>query len=71
MDREPVNSRSIRAIGYDAATQVLEIEFHNTGCYQYFSVPEAAYTDLMLARSKGEHFNHDIKDQFSCRRISQ
>ena len=70
MDREHVGSSSIESVGYDPVTQILEIQFHNTGRYHYLAVPEEAHADLMLARSKGEHFNHHIKDRYPCKKIS-
>jgi hypothetical protein len=70
MDRERVGSSSIESVGYDPATGTLEIQFHNTGRYHYFEVPPPVYADLMLARSKGEYFNTQIRDLYSCRKIA-
>jgi hypothetical protein len=48
-------------VGYDAQTQVLEIEFVNGTIYQYFNVPESIYSGLMGASSHGRYFDAYIK----------
>jgi len=49
MDRTPVRSSNIRAVGYDLASRTLEVEFQSRGVYQYSSVPENVYQGLMRA----------------------
>ena len=39
MERSPVASSDIEAVGYDARGQALEIAFHSGGVYQYAGVP--------------------------------
>lgn len=34
MQRQPISSSNLKTVGYDADTQVLEIEFHHGGVYQ-------------------------------------
>jgi len=69
MNRTPVSSTNINSIGYDSATQTLEISFHNGEVYQYSNVPEAIYTELMSAESKGRYFHIHIKHNYTYRRI--
>jgi KTSC domain len=69
MHRVPVDSSSIAAVGYDAETHTLEIEFHNGHIYRYFNVPEAAHRLLMKASSIGEFVNTIIKPRFDCARV--
>lgn len=67
----PVESSSIRAIGYDAAAEELWIEFHSSpNPYVYFEVPAAICAELEAAASKGEYVNLMIKpdDDFEHRR---
>jgi hypothetical protein len=64
MNRQPVKSSSIRSIGYDAATQILEVEFHRRGTFQYIGVPEFVYRALMLAPSKGAFFNDRVSNRY-------
>ncbi len=49
------------SIGYEPDTATLEIEFTQSGIYQYFGVPAQIYEELMAAGSKGNYFNHQIK----------
>lgn len=53
MERSRVESSVIASIGYDAATSVLEVEFHNGGVYRYFLVPPSVYRALAGAASIG------------------
>jgi hypothetical protein len=55
MDREAVDSSTILSIGYDKATETLEVEFKNGGVYQYYNVPDPVYEQLMQSSSKGQH----------------
>ncbi len=69
MERKAVSSSMIASIGYDAATETLEIEFHKTGVYQYFNVPLVVYEALMAAPSHGVFFNKRIRKDFACARL--
>lgn len=70
MERQRVSSTNIRSVGYDSAMGTLEIEFQSGGVYQYSDVPEAVYSALMRASSKGRYLNDKIKDRYRCRKIS-
>lgn len=61
MDRQSVTSTDINSVGYDVENQILEIEFHNGGIYQYFGVSGNIYEELMGADSKGKYFNMHVK----------
>jgi hypothetical protein len=69
MDRIPVSSSNIQSIGYDDKTQILEIEFHSDGIYQYYSVPKSTFEELMNASSHGKYFHRHIKGAFAYDRI--
>lgn len=62
MEREPVESSSLRSIGYEDGT--LEIEFANGTVYQYFDVPQALYDELRRADSHGRAFNEQLRGHF-------
>jgi hypothetical protein len=53
MSRTPVKSSNIKSIGYDTATETLEVEFSGERVYQYFGVPAELHSDLMTAKSHG------------------
>ena len=69
MEMQPVNSRNIRLVGYDAEGQLLVIEFRSGGIYQYSNVPETVHRRLIQASSKGSYFHQAIRDQYSFRRM--
>ncbi len=68
--RMEVDSSYLRSVGYDSLTQVLEIEFRRGEVYQYLDVPATVYTDLINAPSQGRYFNANIKDIYSCRKLT-
>jgi hypothetical protein len=69
VEREPVSSSSILSVGYEASSETLEIEFKETGVYQYLNVPQFMWERLMGADSVGKFFNAEIKNAFACQKI--
>jgi KTSC domain len=65
MERTPVNSSNIAAIGYDEDTQILEIEFTDGSVYQYSGVPPSEHDGIMIADSKGKYLHANIKKRYS------
>ena len=66
MDRQPVESRLIRSVGYDPAASVLEVELAGDGrVYRYFDLPFSVYEELMSADSKGAYFNEHVRDMYA------
>lgn len=59
--RTPVESSNLAAIGYDAATRTLAIEFRNGGVYNYANVPPIVWEGMQKAESKGQFFLREIK----------
>lgn len=64
MEREAVGSTNISSIGYDADSETLEVEFLNGSIYQYYNVPQGLYEQLMIAPSKGQFLNANIKNSY-------
>jgi len=69
MRRRPVESSSLRSVGYDSRSRTLEIEFHSGSLYQYFNVPEAVFEELLAQDSLGAYFNAEIRDAYACVRV--
>lgn len=69
MNREPVASSNIVAIGYDEPSQTLEVEFMNGAVYQYYNVTQALYEQLMQAGSKGQFLAYQIKKVYPYSRV--
>ncbi|MBA7552008.1 hypothetical protein ES705_44559 [subsurface metagenome] len=69
MERLAVVSSNIESIGYDAANEVLEVEFRGGAVYQYSGVPKDVYNELMEAESVGRYLSSHIKGIYTCERI--
>lgn len=69
MDRTSVESSSLNSIGYDDASQTLEVEFKNGFVYQYFDVPPSVYLELAGASSIGQYFNSSIRNAYRYAQI--
>lgn len=61
MKHTPVESSSIKSVGYDPDRKELEVDFHGTGRYIYHNVPPQTYERLMAADSIGKHLHKNIK----------
>ena len=64
-----VESTTLTAVGYDAAGQLLWLEFRSHAVYCYFDVPAAVHHALLVAHSKGSYFNQHIRGRFPYRRV--
>lgn len=62
--REPVVSSNLKAVGYDAATQTLDVEFNSGRVYRYRGVPPEAHKAFVNAESIGKHFGQHIRTKF-------
>ncbi len=65
MQRRAVEATTMRSVGYQAKSQVLEIEFQSGAIYQYLDVPAAVYEELLESESKGRYFNGEIRDSYA------
>lgn len=61
MEMYSVNSSNIEAIGYDAESATLRIQYLRGGTYDFQGVPLEVYNDFFNAPSKGTYFNEYIK----------
>jgi len=57
-------SASLRRFRYDAASQILAVEFNYGGTYQYFDVPEHVFEQLKGSSSKGQFLAQTIKGAY-------
>ena len=69
MERSYVPSSNIASIGYDEATETLEVEFLSGSVYQYYNVPPNMHEQIMQAGSKGKFLNIYIKNAFPYSRV--
>ena len=64
MERQPVESKMLASIGYDAETSTLEVEFNSGAIWQYFDVPESVWNEFESSESKGKYFLGEIRGQY-------
>jgi hypothetical protein len=59
----PVNSRSIREVGYDG--YYLYVRFHTSDTlYTHPGVPNSVFVGLMTADSKGKFYNQRVRGRY-------
>ena len=69
MERKKVSSSQISAVGYDPASQTLEVEFSDSTIVQYSRVPSETHRRLVSAPSIVSYFRDHIDDEYTRRRI--
>lgn len=69
MQRQPVESSMIRAVGYDPATETLEVEFNTGKVWQYLDVPAEVHRQLMASDSHGSYMRSLVIDVYQDRQI--
>ena len=63
MRRQPARSSSLESVGFDPATNQLEIEFRAGGIYRY-AVPRRVHAELMASDSLGAFFARRIRHAY-------
>jgi hypothetical protein len=70
IERIPVDSSMVSAVGYDAAEKTLYVEFVNTGyVYAYYEVPKEEWQDLLKADSIGSYMKNNIFDFYNYSKV--
>jgi len=64
-----VDSSSLTSLGYDGGRMILQVQFRDRTVYQYIGVPWETYQDLCRANSKGQYFNHQIRNRFASAKL--
>ena len=65
----PVDSSSIRGVGYEEERRILYVQFIDGDLYEYFDVPVDDFIDLLHADSIGWFVNKRIKPYFDYRKL--
>lgn len=68
MERKRINASNIRAVGYDAARQLLEIEFTSGSIVQYSGVSPEVHRRFMSSPSPGTFYQDQIDESFPSKR---
>ena len=67
-EMQPVSSSNIAAVGYDAESQSVYIQFLNGSTYVYKGVPEHEFENLRTAPSVGSYLNRNYKNVYPYER---
>ena len=68
MEREPVDSSNLLSVGYDDASETLEVEFKGGNVYQYYGVPQLEHVALRSAQSVGSYFSGEHSQRLPLRK---
>lgn len=68
MERKRISSSRIRAIGYDAKAQVLEVELNDGQVLAYSGVSPEVHRRFLAAPSPVAFFEDRIADEYPVRR---
>jgi len=72
MERQKVvreKASHVAEIGYDSATQKLEVAFTSGAAYEYFKVPQSLYDEFVKADSLGSFVATRIRGAFEYKRL--
>ncbi|MBI2318425.1 MAG: KTSC domain-containing protein [Betaproteobacteria bacterium] len=69
MERKRISSSKIRAVGYDAKSQQLEVEFSDGKVLLYSGVSPEVHRAFMAAPSPVSFFEDRIDESYPSRRL--
>ena len=69
MERKRLNSGTIRSVGYDERSQMLEIEFTGGAIIQYSRVSPEVHRRFLAAPSPSSFFRDNIEESYSEHRV--
>lgn len=68
-EMRPVSSSNIAAVGYDADSQSVYVQFLNGSTYVYKGVSEHEFENLRTAHSVGSYLNRSYKNVYPYERV--
>jgi hypothetical protein len=69
MQLSTIDSTMLYAIGYDEATQTMDVVFNTGGIYRYTDVPKHVYDSLLAAPSKGRYMQDNVIGSYPYQRL--
>jgi hypothetical protein len=69
MERKRVSASNIRAVGYDAGKQLLEIEFSSGSIVQYSGVSPEVHRRFISSPSPGSFYQDQIDESIPSRKV--
>ena len=67
----PVQSSHIAAVGYDAPTSDLHVQFKDGNTYVYHGVPPALHQQLAKAESIGTFLHQNLRGKFKHSKLER
>jgi hypothetical protein len=70
IERLPIDSSNLKAVGYDADRQILSVEFHPAAgndqgsIFHYYNVPVVVFEDMGTAESRGRFYSQHIRGHY-------
>ena len=64
-----VSSSNIAAVGYDAESESVYVEFLNGSTYRYSRVSKGEFENLKTADSVGSYFNRNYKNAYPFEKV--
>ena len=71
MTRTKVTADTLRSIGYDPDSELLELEFTTGDIYDYQKVKPYLYMGLMSSNAKDAYFTQYIRDNYEVEKIKE
>jgi len=68
---EAVVSSNVKAIGYDASTETMYVQFNTGGTYQAPGAKQEDFDNFKAAKSKGIHFSKILKKAFVWSKVEK
>lgn len=69
MEMKRVHAGKLRAIGYDAATRTLRVEFDDRRLVEYAGVAPETWRRLSASGSMWSYFRDNVEDEYASRRL--
>lgn len=70
MDMKAINSGRLRAIGYDPATRLMQVQLDNGDTLQYRNIGHETWRRLNSASSPWSYYRDHIEEEYEVQRIS-
>ncbi|WP_341702605.1 KTSC domain-containing protein [Ferrovibrio sp.] len=61
MKMQPIKSSNLKAVGYDAESKTLRVEFGSGGAFDYAGIDQKMFDKFLKADSQGKFFHAHIK----------
>lgn len=70
LEMKKINSGRLRAIGYDARTRMLQVQFDDGSTLQHGGVGEETWSRLSRSGAAWSFYRDNIEEEFTAARVS-